>query len=165
MATSDRIGTATNLQPGGTYDLLLVKFKGTFPEGEISFGLYDVPMKITGIQKVAQVFMKLLLTTKGSDPFYPQRGTTFANLASGANIIPNDSKFLSEVKDSVKDAISQARSALNVNTTDSSSALDTVEILGVDEIEEGLVLYLQLVTLAGEFASVAVPFPEFGLDG
>lgn len=163
MATSDRIGTATNLQPGGTYDLLLVKFKGTFPEGEISFGLYDVPMKITGVQKVCQVFLKTLLTGKGSDPFYPQKGTLFGNLTAGANIVPNDARFLSDVKDSVRDASSQVKSSLNVNTTDTSSALDSVEILGVDQISEGLVLYLKLTTLAGEFASVAVPFPEFGL--
>jgi hypothetical protein len=72
LSTSNRVRTASNLTSGATYDLLLVKFKGSFPEGEVTFGIYDTPMKITGVQKVAQIFLKTLLTGKGSDPFYPR---------------------------------------------------------------------------------------------
>lgn len=162
--TSKRLGTDTNLQVGGTYDILLVKVEGEFPEGKVSFGLYDVPMKITGLQKVAQIFLKTLLTTKGSDPFYPFRGTYFPSLAVGANILTNYSTFLSDVSETVTDASDQVKSMLNINVTDLSSTLDSVEVLGIDRLNEGFQIYIQLKTLAGEFAAVALPFPEFGIS-
>lgn len=163
LSTNSRVGTATNLNSGGLYDILLVKFLGNFPEGQIAFGLYDTPMKITGLQKVAQTFLKILLTSKGSDPFYPDRGTFFPNLTVGANVDITDSLLLSDIKTSITDAEAQVRSALNVNTLDLSSCLDSVRVLGLDIASEGVVMYLRLTTLDGEFASVAVPFPEFGL--
>lgn len=160
---SKRIGTTSNLQTGGTYDLLVVKVEGTFPEGKVTFGLYDVPMKITGLQKVAQIFLKVLFTTKGSDPFYPERGTYFPSLAVGANVQGNYATFLSDITEAVADATNQVRSYLNVNPSDLSSTLDTVEVLGLDKLNEGFQMYLQMKTLSGEFASVSLPFPEFGL--
>lgn len=162
--TSNRLGTTTNLEVGGTYDLLSIKVEGTFPEGKISFGFYDVPMKITGLQKVAQVFLKTLLTTKGSDVFYPERGTEFPELAVGSNSIYNDDTLLAELTSAINDATEQTINSLNVNTSDQSSCLYSVEILGMDRISEGIVVYLQMQTLAGELASISLPFPEFGLN-
>lgn len=162
--TTNRLGTVNNLEVGGTYDILLIKSSGSFPEGKISFGFYDVPMKITGLQKVVQTFIKTLLTAKGSDPFYPNKGSEFSNLTINANILTNDSIFMSELKSSIREATEQVKSMLNVNTVDSSSCLASVEILSLDKIEEGIVLYLQISTLSGDFAAVAMPFPEFGLE-
>jgi hypothetical protein len=161
--TTTRIGTATNLQVGGSYDLLFVKFVGTFPEGQITFGLYDTPMKITGLQKVAQVFMKTLLTSKGSDPFYPSKGTAFSGLTVGANQSVNDSVYVQTITDAIKDAESQVKSGLNFQNSDLSSCLDRVTILGLDKIADSLTLYVSLTTSNGVTASIAVPFPEFGL--
>lgn len=161
---SNRIGTINNLEVGGTYDLLMVKIEGTFPEGKVNFGIYDVPMKITGLQKVVQVFLKILLTTKGSDPFYPDRGTLFPEMTVNANTLIDDNALISDITDAIQDGATQVRSALNINTTDLSSTLDTVDILGIDRVPEGIFLYLQIKTLAGEFAAVAMPFPEFGLN-
>lgn len=165
-SNSSRVGTASNLNVGGSYDLLMVKMtvSGTFPEGQISFGLYDVPMKITGIQKVAQHFLRTLLTSKGSDPFYPEKGTYLPALMVGSNITEDNSTFISDITSSVNDAAIQVRSMLNVNTVDLESTLDTVQVLGVDRIEEGWFVIINLITLAGENASISVPFPEFGLD-
>lgn len=164
MAISNRVGTVNNLEVGGTYDLLMVKIEGEYPEGNIKFGFYDVPMKITGLQKVVQFFLKCLLTTKGSDPFYPSRGTIFPNFTVNANLLVNDVTLMSDISEAIRDGSLQTESALNVNTTDASSTLDSVDILGIDRVPEGIFLYLQVRTLAGEFATVAVPFPEFGLD-
>jgi hypothetical protein len=161
---SNRIGTISNLETGGTYDILSVKVEGTYPEGKISFGFYDVPMKITGLQKVAQVFLKTLLTTKGSDVFYPNRGTEFPDMTVNSNAIYDDATLLEEIRSAVNDAANQTINALNVNTVDESSCLYSVEVLGLDRISEGIVLYMQLKTLAGEFAAVSLPFPEFGLN-
>jgi hypothetical protein len=159
-----RVGTGTNLQVGGSYDLLLVKFVGSFPEGQISFGLYDVPMKITGLQKVAQLFLKVLMTTKGSDPFYPQRGTYFPSLVIGANLLTNDAKLLSDLNDAIRDGSSQTKQCINVFNSDNSSCLDSVQVLGIDKVPEGVIMYLSIKTLNGEEASISLPFPEFGLN-
>lgn len=163
MATT-RIGTASNLQVGGSYDLLFVKFVGTFPEGQITFGIYDTPMKITGLQKVAQVFMKTLLTSKGSDPFYPSRGTAFPSLTIGANQSVDDSVFVQTIADSIKDAEAQVKAGLNFQNSDTSSCLDQIILMGLDKIDDSLTLYVSLTTSNGATASIAVPFPEFGLS-
>lgn len=162
MATT-RIGTASNLQVGGSYDLLFVKFVGTFPEGQITFGIYDTPMKITGLQKVAQVFMKTLLTSKGADPFYPSRGTAFSSLTLGANQSTNDAIYSQTISDAIQDAASQVKSGLNFQNSDLSSCLDKVTLLGLDKVADSLTLYVSLTTSNGVTASIAVPFPEFGL--
>lgn len=164
MSSINRVGTVNNLEVGGSYDLLMVKIEGVFPEGKVSFGLYDVPMKITGLQKVVQLFLKVFLTSKGSDPFYPARGTVFPNIASNANLLIDDNALISDISEAVQDAADQVRNSLNINMDDLSSTLDSISILGVDRVPEGIFLYLQAKTLAGEFAAVAVPFPEFGLN-
>lgn len=162
--TTTRIGTASNLQTGGAYDLLFVKFVGTFPEGQITFGIYDTPMKITGLQKVAQVFMKTLLTSKGSDPFYPSRGTAFPGMTIGANQSVDDSTFVQAISDSLKDAEAQVKSGLNFQNPDTSSCLEKITLLGLDKIDDSLTLYVSMTTSNGVTASIAVPFPEFGLS-
>lgn len=163
MTTFNRVGTSKNLEQGGSWDLLMVKTEDTYPEGKLTFSFHDVPMKITGLQKVAQIFLKVLMTSKGSDPFYPTRGTKFPSLTVNANMVTSMDVFAAEVRESIEDAATQLRSNLNVNTQDASSTLDSVEILGFDQLTEGMVVYLAMKTGAGETASVAVPFPEFGL--
>lgn len=163
MTTPSRIGTSKNLAVGGSYDLLLIKFEGTFPEGSISFGLYDTPMKITGIQKVAQIFLKTLLTTRGSDPFYPNRGTQFPSLTVGANQLTDDTTYLSDIADSVRDAEAQTIVATSISNIDPSGILSKIDVIGLDKVQEGVVMYLGITTAAGVTASISVPFPEFGL--
>lgn len=164
ISSNSRVGTVTNLPTGGTYDLLVVKIEGEYPEGKVSFGLYDVPMKITGLQKVAQQFLRVLLTTKGSDPFYPNKGTFMTELMVGSNIVSNDNSILSDITSAVADASNQVRSMLNVNTSDLDSTLDVVEVIGIDRVEEGWFIALSLSTLSGQTAAVSLPFPEFGLS-
>lgn len=159
-----RIGTSTNLQEGGSYDLLFVKFVGTFPEGQITFGLYDTPMKVTGLQKVAQVFLKILLTSKGSDPFYPQRGTLLAENVINANRKDTEDVFMAEVREYVQDAEQQTKACLNASNADTSSCLESIDVLSVDAAEDRLVLSVYMTTQDGAGAAVAIPFPEFGLS-
>jgi len=164
ISTNQRVGVSKNLASGGSYDILFVRSEGEFPEGQIKFGFYDVPMKISGLQKVAQYFLKALLTSKGSDPFYPSKGTILPSLMTGSNLIETDSEIIADIVTAVNDASDQTRSSLNVNTIDLSSTLDSVQVIGVDRTDEGWFLALYMTTLAGESASVALPFPEFGLD-
>lgn len=163
MTKPSRVGTSKNLAVGGSYDLLMIKFEGTFPEGVISFGLYDTPMKITGIQKVAQVFLCTLMTTRGSDPFYPNKGTKFPELAVGSNQLTDDTTYLSDIADSVKDAEAQTIVATSISNIDPSSILAKAEVIGLDKVPEGVIMYIGITTAAGVTASISMPFPEFGL--
>jgi len=160
----NRIGTEKNLQAGSTYDLLLVKVKGVYPEGQITFGLYDTPMKITGLQKVAQHFLRVLLSSKGSDPFYPKKGTLFPSVQVGSNITSNNSELISDIVEAVEDASQQVKTMLNNEGADLESALDSVKVLGVTPTEEGWILVLYMLTLAGEGAEISLPSPSFGID-
>lgn len=161
--TNTRIGTAINLESGGTYDLLLISYPDGFPEGQLLFNIDNTPRKITGVQKVAQVFMKLLMTSKGSDVIYPSRGTSFPGLALNANIVRGDTVLYSELIEAVRDAESQTRATLNSARGDTASMLDRVEIIGLDIGEDSVVMFLRMQTLDGVTAKLAIPFPELDL--
>ncbi|HET8689742.1 MAG TPA: hypothetical protein VFM18_24310 [Methanosarcina sp.] len=162
--TNTRIGTSKNLETGGTYDLLMISYPDGFPEGRITFDLGNTPRKITGVQKVAQTFVKTLLTSKGSDVIYPLKGTTFLSVASGSNIIQNDTLLYSELITAVKDAEDQVKRTLNTVGTDTSSMLNRVDIAGLDVSQDSVVMYITVQTMDGLTANVAVPFPELDLN-
>lgn len=162
MATT-RVGIPENLPAGATYDVLLVSTPEGFPKSVISFEIGATPRKITGIQKVAQTFMKILFTTKGTDVIRPSSGTQFSNLTVGANKAVADAVFRAGITNAVKDAEAQTKYALNDSTSDAASQLDRIEIRGFVTSEDSLSLYLRLITKAGQFASIAVPFPELDL--
>lgn len=157
-----RLGTNENLPTGATYDLLMIKFPDGFPEGKLIFNIDSTPRSITGIQKVAQLFLKTLFTTKGSDVIHPQIGTNFSGLLTGANVSSYDKVLMSEIGDQVKLAESQTKSVTS-GGKDTSSQLREVKILGIDTSKESATMYLKLVTVAGETAQVAMPFPQTDL--
>ena len=164
-----RVGIPTNLRPGGTFDLLLTKTinknPAKWPEGQVVFSLYDVPRKVTGIHKVSQYFLRTLLTTKGSDPIRPEKGTQFPQLIALSNVHSdnNNSEFISDITSCVEDASNQCRSLLNIDNINPDEALDRVEIIGIQALEEGWFVTLYLITLAGEGINVAVPSPSLDL--
>lgn len=161
--TSPRIGTATNLETGGTYDLLMITYPDGFPEGRIKFDIDSTPRKITGLQKVAQTFLKLLMTTKGSNVIYPSQGTVFPTLTVGSNITGDDATLYAEISTAVQDAVQQTKTSMNTVGSDTASMLDRVEVVGLDVGEDSVVMYLSLQTLDGIRANIAVPFPELDL--
>lgn len=163
MAISKRIGTPTNLPLGGTYDLLLFSFPDGYPEGKLTFAIGDNPKKITGIQKVAQLFIKLLMTRKGSDIIHPSLGTFFTDNVMGANRQSNDSDLQIQIISEVRDAESQCIYLLNNSTSDAASQVDKIVLLGLDTGSDSITMYLQLITLAGERAQIAVPFPQLDM--
>jgi hypothetical protein len=158
-----RLGTPTNLPTDGTYDLLLINFPDSYPEGKIQFDLAETPRKITGIQKVAQTFMKVLFTSAGSNVLYPNQGTNFQALTINANISTSDSVFVTELSDQIKEAESQTKAILNSGSQDLAGQLQEISILGLDTSTEAAIIYLKLVTKAGAKAQVAVPFPMLDL--
>lgn len=160
---SSRIGVSENLPNGSTYDLLLVKTAEGYPQGQISFEFDDTPRKITGIQKVAQIFIKVLFTQKGSDVLNFTLGTEFPDLCIGANRTSNNTEFLAQVTLALKDAESQTRNITSSLKGDLDSQLDKIVIQGMNVDTENLSMYVQIITKAGETASIAVPFPELSL--
>lgn len=161
---SSRLGTAENLPSGSTYDLLLVSTSDSYPVGQVSFKLENTPRKITGIQKVAQLFMKVLFTQKGSDVLNYNLGTNFPELAIGANRTSEDALFLSSIASEIKDAESQVRNITASNLGDLASQLAKISILGMSTDRDSLSMYVQITTVAGESASIAVPFPQLDMQ-
>jgi len=158
-----RLGTPTNLEVGGTYDLLMLGFPEGFPQGRVTFEVGDTPRKITGLQKVAQTYLKILFTTQGSDVIYPTRGTTFPTLTVNANVTESDELFVSDLNEQIQSAVGQTKYILNTLDSDASSQLQSVTVLSLDLSSESLLLYLRIITGAGERASVAIPFPQLDM--
>lgn len=160
---TSRIGTPTNLPTGATYDLLFISYVAGFPQGQIKFDIGDTPRKITGVQKVAQTFLKVLFTSKGSDPVYPNRGTGFPALTVNANVLESDDLFYADLTSEVRNAESQTKYILNTLQSDAASQLSAATVLSLDIADDSVVMYIKIVTGAGETASIAVPFPQLDL--
>jgi phage baseplate assembly protein W len=160
--SSTRLGISTNLAQGGLNDLLLIKYGDGFPEGLLDFDIDDTPRKVTGIQKVAQMFVKILFTSLGSNVLSPNQGTNFPTLTVNANITEDDSVFMADLVTEIRSAESQVKRILNIGT-DVASQLDSVTILGLDTGSESVTIYLRILTKAGAKAQVAIPFPQLDL--
>ena len=160
---ANRVGISTNLPTNATEDLLIIQTSNPYPEGQLTFAIGDEPRSITGLQKVAQMFLKILMTTKGSDLVYPSLGTVFNYYSVGSNRIANDRDTYNAILDSIKDAENQVIAATSSGLNDDSSTLQSITVLGLDVNQDSLMLYLQMTTVAGESAAVAVPFPQMDL--
>ncbi len=164
-----RIGTVNNLTssgpayPAGTYDLNFLDFGiYPFPAGQITFDFGEEPTKITGIQKVVQIYLKCLLTPLGSDVINSSYGTQLGSMLQ--NPAPNFSsatQALQVVQPSITSATSQVITLTANNPPD--SALQSVTINGLTWEQEILNLNLYLVTKAGTSAQIAVPQPQLNL--
>jgi hypothetical protein len=164
LSFNSRIGTPTNLPQGATYDLLLISFPDGFPESQLLFDIDMEPRKVTGVQKVAQMFLKLLFTSKGSNVIHPDQGTYFTSLTVNANKITSDSVLASELQSCITDATSQAQYILNTTDSDAASQLASITVLGLDVGTESVVIYLSMLTNAGAQAALAVPFPQLDMN-
>lgn len=160
---TSRLGTAENLPNSSTYDVLLVSTDSGYPTGQISFGFEVAPRKITGIQKVAQLFIKILLTQKGSDVIQWNIGTNFPELAIGANRQTKNESFMADIITCVKDAEGQVKALTASRNKDLESQLNKIVLQSIDVSGESLTMYLQLITRAGTTASIAIPFPELDM--
>lgn len=158
-----RIGTTSNLPVGATYDVLLITFPDGFPEGKLVFSLDNTPRKITGLQKVAQLFFKVLFTRLGSDLIYPSRGTNFTDYTINANRVGLNIELYNNLVAEVRQAESQVKYILNTTDGDPSNMLDSIIVLGVDGSKDSVALYMRMLTSAGAEASVSVPFPQLDM--
>lgn len=158
-----QIGTLTNLETDGTYDILFVSFSSGYPEGKLSFEFTNTPRKVTGVQKVAQIFIYTLLTTKGVDPVKPDFGTNFSPYIVHGNRNGDLDSLYRDVAEFVLDAENQTKANLNSTNQDTASQLSSVRLIAVDGAEDSVMITIQLTTRAGESAAVAIPFPQLDL--
>lgn len=161
--TSRRIGTATNLEDGGTYDFLVMGFPNGFPRGYVSFEIGDLPRRVTGVQKVVQTFLYTLLTNKGSDPIRRRSGTALPEYIFASNIGSDADELRVTVRAQIKDAETQTMKILSSTNNDKASQLASVQMLFVNSEADAITVGLRILTKAGEQASIAVPFPQVDL--
>lgn len=161
--TNIRIGTKTNLEPDGVHDLLIMGFPNGFPRGYVTFEITDTPRRITGVQKVVQVFLKTLMTTLGSDPIRPNAGTLFNDYIAGANIGSDINELKTSLREFVREAEIQSTRILGTENRDLSSQLAKAEVMFVNVVQDSLTLGIKITTQAGSFASISLPFPQTDL--
>lgn len=158
-----RVGNSENLKQQDRYDLLLLSFPDGFPNSKLEFTLGDNPRKITGLQKVVQVFIKCLMTGTSSDPIYPKQGTDFSNFVWYSNITQNTVSARAAIVSAVKQASDQAKAILNSYLYSAESQLESVEVLDAVQGSETTIIKVRILTKAGTDAPIALPFNSNGL--
>jgi len=116
-----------------TFDLYLAPVTGPRPLG---FG-YKSSVKVTGATKLAQRFLKMLLTPTGYDRMGATAGTALASLV-GSNVI--DDAYVRATPSAAGD--SRLQSATVLSTT-----------LNADRVD----VYIEILTTDGAKASIALP--------
>lgn len=162
-SSNSRVGTVSNLGANGTYDVLLFGFPDGFPNSQLTFEFGNTPRKVTGLEKVVQTFLKILFTNQGSDPINPNRGTFFATLIVNSNILNTNAVLTSQIISAVANAASQTSTILNAASTDPASQMASANVLGLNVSEDAVLLSVNILTVAGQNAAIAIPFPQLDL--
>lgn len=159
-----RIGNKNNLSAGDKYDVLFFDFQEGYPVGDINLGFGKNPKRISGVQKVSQVFTKCLLTTRGSDILHDNYGSEFTKYSVGGNSAPSDThKVKYEIDTAVQSAAAQARGILNIPGASLEAQLERATVISVGSSREGSDIRIQLMTRSGQNAPIAIPFTSLGL--
>jgi hypothetical protein len=170
-----RLLVNVNLSDGGLHDLLFLEFPDGFANSRIDFsitdladkddiGSYRFSRKVFGLQKLAQMYLKMLFTTKGSDPVRPDIGTTVFAAISRVNI-PSPEVLQSLLRADVRDAEAQVR-AMTQGSGDPDEILSSVTIskLEVADTAINIVLYLESESGAGIALHAPVPLLDMPLN-
>lgn len=161
---ASRIGTTNNLEDDGRYDLLIFDFPDGYPVGSINLGFSKTPRRITGVEKVAQVFLKTLLSNTSSDVVYPTRGTVFPEFTGTHNLQATDnSEAVSLITAAIENASNQTKSILNLSSEGLSSQLDRAYLVGLEQVDDSTSVQIHVLTKSGESAPIALPFTSLGI--
>lgn len=158
-----RVGNTQNLKAQDRYDLLLLSFPDGFPNSQLTFTIGDNPRKISGLQKVVQVFAKCLMTGTGSDPIYPKQGTAFTEFVWYSNITKDSVAARAAITAAIKQAGDQAKAILNSYLYSAESQLESVEVIDAVQGSEATIVKVRILTKAGVGAPIALPFNSNGL--
>lgn len=116
------------------------------------------PIAVRGIQKLANHWLKIFLTPKGSNPIRKNEGTDFFNLI-GSNVDPNDTLegvVLLQIEDAtnqLKDI--QARSPWR----DTDERLANVNLLLFNQLSvDAIEFWVEIVNVAGTRLPILIPY-------
>lgn len=159
-----RLRNDVNLRKNDRYDLLLFDFPDGFPNSKLKFALGNTPRRITGVEKVVQVFMKCLTTRRGTDVINTTYGTDFQDFMQYSNVgTYSVSEVKSAIEVNVQAAVDQAKYILNSNRYSLESQMDNVEVLDARQGDEFTIIQLRVTTKAGKSAPISVPFTSTGM--
>lgn len=162
---ASRVGNTVNLEGTSKYDLLIFDFPEGYPVGSINLGFGKTPKRISGVEKVVQVFLKTLLTSTSSDVVSVSRGTGFSSFTGTHNIqVADNSEAISVITAAVANAETQAKSILNVNTEGLTSQLESASLIGLEQLVDGTAVQIHVLTKSGETAPIALPFNSLGIQ-
>lgn len=153
MATNPRI--VTPVTAGKKFDIDFVNWTDGV-QGEAQFTFGTLSKKTTGLIKVTNRFIKILLTRKGSDPFNLDRGTFFDDLQyMGGDSTQNIGTFAAE---QLKQAHSQILEIQSDNAFPEDENINKVSLLKVIRPSQDKVQFqVQIITEAGEGANIMIP--------
>lgn len=162
---ASRVGNLNNLENQSRYDIMIFDFPDGYPVGGINLGFGKTPKRISGIQKVSQVFVKALMTSLGSDVVNNTRGTGFPGFTGTHNIqTTNDSEAVSILTAAVQKAEEQAKSTLNNISEGRTSQLESAQLINVEQKDDYTSVNIRILTRAGETAPIALPFTSLGIQ-
>ncbi len=137
-----------------TVDYLI--FQGVKPEGEVlvNLGLGTSGSVCTGAQKMAQTFIKLFLTDKGSVMYDEAAGTDFRkSVRNGA--VHDDVTLESYFRFAVMDILNYL--STQPTPEDKDEVLEEAKLTSYDLIGDSIILHIELVSLVGTTRSIIIP--------
>jgi hypothetical protein len=163
-----RLLVNVNLTEGALHDLLLLDFPDGFGNSKLDFAVTDLASadaadsyrfsrKVFGLQKLAQLYLKVLFTTRGSDPLRPSFGTTVFAAITRVNI-PSASVLETLLRTDIRDAETQVRS-MTQGGANSDEILSSVSIVELSVGDSAISMILYLLSESGEGIALHAPVP------
>lgn len=165
-----RVVLDINLAEGGLYDILYLDLVDGFPNSKLLFSLASTEQsissegasrRITGLQKLVQQFLRVLFTSRGTDVLRPSVGTSMPDILRYSNI-GNRAELAGMVRSEIASASNQVADI----TSTLSSPYEILQEASLIDLEIGQVsisLGINILSLAGDQASLFAPFPRFDL--
>lgn len=152
MAT-DRISTGIEL--GRKYDIDYLNWTESV-EGTAQFTFGNLSFKSTGLIKVANRFLKILLTRSGSDPFNPDMGTYLEDIQYMGGSTKD--VLYSFISTQLSSALSQVQEIQAANSFPDDENVVGAVLKSIDiPNDTSISIYISIQTESGEEASVQVP--------
>jgi hypothetical protein len=124
--------------------------------GVAKFSFGDISKKSTGLVKAVNRYIKILLTRKGSDPFFPDLGTYLDDVKfRGGDSTTDIGTFIA---DQMSNALIQLQSIQANNNFPENENIITASLLNVDRISvDRIRIDIQIISEAGTGTNITVP--------
>lgn len=106
-------------------------------------------LKAKGLLALRNRWVKTLMTPKGTDPLYPERGTAFGNLP-GSNITRVTTDLQDLTAQAIDEASDQVREQDINGLYDSDEQLLSATLIQYTESEDGIEVWVLIKNMAGD---------------